>query len=52
MAGWIKMSFGTVVGLGPADFVLDEDPAPPKKGAEPSPQFSTHVYCGQAAEWF
>jgi len=32
--------------------VLDGDPAPlPKKGAEPPPQFSAHVYCGQTAGW-
>jgi len=42
MAGWIKMPLGTEVGLGPGDFVLDGDPAPP-------PQFSAHVYCGQTA---
>jgi len=24
---------------------------PPKKGAEPPPQFSAHVYCGQTAGW-
>jgi len=36
------------VGLGPGDFVLDRDPAPlHKMGAEPSPQFSAHVYCRQ-----
>jgi len=30
----------------------DGDPAPlPKKGAEPLPQFSAHVYCGQTAGW-
>jgi len=30
------MSLGMEVGLGPGDFVLDEDPVPlPKKGAEP-----------------
>ena len=23
----------------------------PKKGAEPPPQFSAHVYCGQTAGW-
>jgi len=23
----------------------------PKKGAEPHPQFSAHVYCGQTAGW-
>jgi len=36
MAGWIKMPLGKEVGLGPGDFVLDGDPAPPpKKGAQP-----------------
>jgi len=40
------------VGLRPGDFVLDEDPAPlPKKGAEPSPQFSDHAHCGQTVAW-
>jgi len=40
------------VGLSPGDFVLDGDPtAPPKKGAEPPPQFSANVYCGQMAGW-
>jgi len=29
MAGWIKMPPGIEVGLGPGDFVLDGDPAPP-----------------------
>jgi len=24
---------------------------PPQKGAEPPPQFSAHVYCGQTAGW-
>jgi len=46
------MPLGTEVGLDPGDFVLDGDPAPrPKKGAEPSPKFSAHVYCGQTAGW-
>jgi len=50
-AGWIKMSRGMEVGLGPGHIVLDGDPAPPpEKGAEP-PQFSAHVYCGQTAGW-
>jgi len=50
MAGWIKMPLGTEVGLGPGDFVSDEDPVPlPKKGAEPS--IFGHVYCGQTAGW-
>ena len=34
MAGWIKMSPGMEVSLGPGDFVLDGDPDPlPRKGA-------------------
>ena len=24
---------------------------PPQKGAEPPPQFSAHIYCGQTAGW-
>jgi len=36
-AGWIKMTLGVEVGLGPAHTVLDgdPDPFPPKHGAEP-----------------
>ena len=46
------MPLGIEVGLIPGDFLLDGDPAPlPKKGGEPPPQFSTHVYCGQTAGW-
>jgi len=46
------MPLGMEVGLSPGDFVFDGDPAPlPKKGAEPSPQFLAHVYCGQMAGW-
>ena len=46
------MPLGMEVGLGPGDFALDGDPAPPlpKRWAEP-PKFSTHVYCGQTAGW-
>jgi len=52
MAAWIKTPLGMEEGLGPGDFVLDEDPPPlPKKGAEPPPQFSTNVHCGQTAGW-
>jgi len=62
MAGWIKMPLGMEIGLGPGDFVLDEDPAPrfPKMGRSPAsppqkghtaPQISAHVYCGQTAGW-
>jgi len=46
------MSLGMKLGLGPGDFVLHGDPALfPQKGAEPPPQFSAHVYCGQTAGW-
>jgi len=31
MVGWIKMRLGKEEGLGPSDFVLDEDPAPLRK---------------------
>jgi len=34
--GWIKMKLGMQVGLGPGHIVLDGDPAPLRKGAEPS----------------
>ena len=45
------MPLGTEVGLGPGDFVLDGDSAPPpEKGAQP-PKFSAHIYCGQTAGW-
>jgi len=37
--GRIKMKLGLQVGLGPGDFVLDGDPAPPKNGAQPHPNF-------------
>jgi len=50
MAAWIKMPLGMELGLSPGDFVLDGTPLSlPKKGAEPSPQFSAHFYCGQTA---
>jgi len=34
------MSLGMEVGLGPDDFVLDGDPAPPKKGTAPITSYS------------
>ena len=43
------MRLGTEVGLGIGDILLDGDLAPPK--GHSSPQFSTHVYCGQTAGW-
>ena len=45
------MPFGTVVGLGPGDFVFDGYRATPdKKGTAPT-QLLAHVYCGQTAGW-
>ena len=46
------MPLGMEVGLGlaPGDSVLDGDPDSPK-GAQYSPHFSAHVYCGQRAGW-
>ena len=41
MAGWIKMSLGTEVDLGPDDILLDGNPACPK-GAQ-HPQILAHV---------
>jgi len=34
-----KMPLSMEVGLSPGKFVLDGDPAPSQKGAEPPPQF-------------
>ena len=50
-AGWIKMSLGAEVGLGPGDILLDGDPAipPQKRGTAPPPHISTHVYRDQTA---
>jgi len=49
MSLWIKMLLSMEVDLGPGDFVLDGDPAPSKKGAEPPPQPWNHLYYGQTA---
>jgi len=46
-AGWIKMPFGTKVGRGPSDIVLDGDPAPLTESGTVVHHFSAHVYCGQ-----
>ena len=48
--GWIKMPLGMEVGLGPGH-VLDGDPAPPPKGAQPPTQYTAHVCCDQTAGW-
>jgi len=46
------MPLGMEVGLGPGDFVLDGDPANPrKKGTTIPTQLLAHVYCGQTAAW-
>jgi len=41
------MPFGMEVGLGPGDFVFDEDPATPEKGHTHPTLFLDHIYCGQ-----
>jgi len=51
MAAWIKMLLGMELGLGPGDFVLDGDPAPPVQKGGGAPKFSAHVHCGQTAGW-
>ena len=52
MTSWIKMSFAMELGLGPGDFVLNGDPAPPSpKGGQSPLKFLAHVYCGQMAGW-
>jgi len=33
---WIKMTLGVEVGLSPGHFVLDGNPAPPKRGIAPN----------------
>ena len=39
MAAWIKMSLGMELGLGPGDFVLDVDTAPPSQKWGGTPNF-------------
>jgi len=39
------------VGFGSTHIALDGDPALPPKRAQPPPQFSGHVRCGETAEW-
>jgi len=45
------MALGTEVDLGPGDFVLDRDPAPPSQKGGGAPKFLAHVHCGQTAGW-
>jgi len=44
------MPLGMEVGVIPGHIVLDRNPAPPWKGAQP-PQFLADVCCGQTAVW-
>jgi len=52
------MQLGMEVGLGPGDFVLDRDPAPPpKKNGAQSPIFDSCLLCpngwmDQGATWY
>jgi len=45
------MPLGMELGLGPGDFVFDEDPAAPEKKVHPPHPILAHVYCGQTAGW-
>ena len=42
-ARWMKMPFGTEVGLGPGDIVLNGDSAPLERGTAPPPLFGPCV---------
>ena len=44
MAAWIKMPLDTEEGLGPGDFVLDGDPAPPFQKGGRAPNFRLICY--------
>jgi len=43
--GWIKMPLGREVGFGPDHSVIDRDPTPPPRWAQPP--ISLHIYCDQ-----
>ena len=43
IAAWIKMLLGMELGLGPGDFVLDGDPAPPPPKGYSPPIFGPYV---------
>ena len=45
------MPLGMELGLGPGDFVLDGDPAPPPPKGGGATKFSAHVYCVKTAGW-
>jgi len=46
----MKIPFGTEVGLGPGNVVLNADSAPLERGTA-HPHFLAHVYCGEMAGW-
>jgi len=52
MVGWIKMSLGTEVALGPSDIVLDGTQLPHAKGqSSPSPTFRpTSLWHGRPSQ--
>jgi len=50
MAGWIKMPLSIELGLGPGDFVLDGDPAPPSKRGRNPPANLSDVALRQVME--
>jgi len=45
------MPLGMEVGLSPGTLCSMVIQPLPKNGAEPPPEFSAHVYCGQTAGW-
>jgi len=47
--GWMKMTLGMQVGLGPGHIVFDGDPAPPPPKGEADPQFLAHICSSQMA---
>jgi len=47
--GWIKMTLGMQVGLGPGHIVFDGDPAPPPPKGEAVPQFLADICSSQMA---
>jgi len=56
-AGWTNMPLVMEVGLGPADFVFDGDPAPPEKGHSLHPIFGPCLlwqngWIDQDATWY
>jgi len=46
--GWVRMSIGTEVGLGPGHIVFDGDPAPPMERGRAAPTFEVYERAGLA----